>query len=200
MEHKKKNKYLIIGGIIALLAVVGTFFNDDQNPTVQPASPTVEQSAPADDNIQPEESTEADPDEHAFAKDPVVDEFVVAYNAIAAHPFTELEAGNIRTKYFGASGGYWFEMLNANDTENILVKINTTSETLEADDSAMAIVFHDAVKAIDPSLSDEEIAAHFNSFITLEYIGKQDLGKMEVEFHSTSAVNRNWFEIAAKPR
>lgn len=200
MEQKKKNKYLIIGGVIALLAVVGTFFNYGQNPTVQPASPTVEQSAPAEDNIQPEESTEAEPDEHAFAKDPVVDEFVVAYNAIAAHPFTELEVGNIRTKYFGASGGYEFEMLNANDTENILVTINTTPETLKADASAMATVFHDAVKAIDPSLSDEEIAAHFNSFITLEYSGKQDLGKMEVEFHPTSAVNRNWFAIAAKPR
>ena len=95
-------------------------------------------------------------------KDSVVNEFIASYNAISASPIESTEQGNIRTKYFTYSYGYYLELLHANDTDKIVVKINETNENADVGVPGMRDVFHDAAKAIDPSLTDDDIYGFFD--------------------------------------
>ena len=102
-------------------------------------------------------------------------------NSITQNEFTDISKGNIRTKYFAYSYGYYCELLNSNATNKINVTINETNDNADIGVSGMRDIFHDVAVTIDPSLSDEEVYAHFDEFgsycIRKNTIGQVDLTK-----------------------
>lgn len=118
-----------------------------------------------------------------FSEDPVVNAFVEAYNRLSSSPFSELEKGNIRTKYHGTSHGYYFELLHAANTDMIHISISQTNETVNAGMTGMRDVFIDVTRAIDQSIDSESAGAFFDSLLEGDVIVEDaSLGNTVVTF------------------
>ena len=92
-----------------------------------------------------------------YAEDEVVNRFIIEFNANSVYEITNISKGNIKTKYFGYANGRYLEMINANDAgaEAFCLKINGGQEA--SDKQMMYEVFREAVKILDPSITDEMI-------------------------------------------
>lgn len=137
-----------------------------------------------------------------IVNDQVVNNFINAYNKISPSPFTDIERGNISIKYFALSEGYWFELLDACDTEAIRVTINETNDTADQGIEGMKTVFLNVVKAIDQDLSEDEINSSFNSIVAGHKKREFELGKTDISFSYdmdfSSGHHRGWICVAAK--
>lgn len=138
-----------------------------------------------------------------FAEDIVVNKFIADYNALTNSQFSNISKGNIRTKYFAYSYGYRCELLNAADTKKICITINETNDNANVGISGMREVFHDVVKTIDLSLTDEEIYKHFDDLIAGETTVSDDVfGTMIITFvpdkELTSGYSRGHIQVAAQ--
>lgn len=118
-----------------------------------------------------------------YANDPVVNQFIIDYNAITTSAFTDISKGNIKTKYMAYSYGYYLELLDANDTGKIAVTINKTNDNANVGVSGMKEVFHDVAKSIDSSLSDDGINSYFDQLVSNTMMVENDtLGTIKVTF------------------
>ncbi|MGT2799315.1 hypothetical protein [Streptococcus marmotae] len=153
-------------GISALMVACGDTVNSEKEASVQQKS-----LAPSSSSSEVEK----------YVDDDIVNEFITAYNALSSSKLSNIEKGNIRTKFFAESQGYYLELLNAADTNKIHISINPTNETKENGLSGMAEIFHDVVKAVDQSLSDEEIDRSFQESIEKNVMVNQMLGSINIE-------------------
>lgn len=133
-----------------------------------------------------------------YVDDEVVNEFIRAYNNISESPFTSIEKGNIRTKYFALSYGYYFELLNAADTDEILVTIHETNENAALGIKGMRDAFRDSVKSIDATLSDEEINSYFDQYALEKRVEDRPFGKVLITFNPGTGRWRGWIKIKPK--
>lgn len=92
-----------------------------------------------------------------YAEDEVVNKFITEFNQNTTYEITDISKGNIRTKYFGYANGRYLEMINANDTgaKAFCLKINGGQDNV--DKQSMYAVFRDAIKVINPSITNEMI-------------------------------------------
>ena len=74
------------------------------------------------------------------------------------------------------------ELLHANDTDKISVTINQTNENSESGVAGMKEVFHDIVKSIESSLSDDEINNYFDNLMSNEIKTGPNLGTLKIEY------------------
>jgi len=74
------------------------------------------------------------------------------------------------------------ELLHANDTDKISVTINQTNENSESGVAGMKEVFHDIVKSIESSLSDDEINNYFDNLMSNEIKTGSNLGTLKIEY------------------
>ena len=141
-------------------------------------------------------------DEVKFADDEVVNAFNKAYNEISESDFTDISKGNIRTKYFASSYGYYCELLDANDTGKISITINETNETAELGTAGMDKVFFYTAKCIDSSLSDDDINNFFQSMVNSSAGIDFELGSMKISYFRdcelSNGHNRGHIEINAQ--
>ena len=124
-------------------------------------------------------------------------------NAITQNEFTDIIKGNIRTKYFAYSYGYYCELLNSNATNKINVTINETNDNADIGVSGIRDIFHDVAVTIAPALSDEEVYAHFDELVSNEYMKEGDvLGSMVILYvpdkELSSGHSRGHIEISAQ--
>jgi hypothetical protein len=117
-----------------------------------------------------------------YVDDKVVNDFIIKYNKNSSSNFKDIKKGNIKTKYFAISNGYYFELLNAADTNKMSITINATQETKDLGVLGMKQVFHDSTKVIDSSLNDEEINNFFDTLVSGKMSANQKLGKMLIDF------------------
>ena len=117
-----------------------------------------------------------------FADDKVVNDFINNYNDISNSPLENIKKGNIKIKYFATSYGYYLELLHANDTDKINVTINQTNENSSSGVAGMKEVFHDIVKSIESSLSDDDINNFFDKLISNEIKTGSNLGTLKIDY------------------
>ena len=118
-----------------------------------------------------------------YAKDKVVNNFIANYNSFSNSPIINIKRGNIRTKYFGETYGYAVEMLNANDTNKIVITINKTNENADIGMEGMKEIFHDSIKAIITDESEEYINRYFDDLLKNEYMVTKDaFNELEIMF------------------
>ena len=112
-------------------------------------------------------TTNNDFSQPAYAEDIVVNRFIIEFNSISGHMLSDIEKGNIRTKYYAYANECYVEMINANDeyAKCFSVSINGGKEINDRD--RMFGVFKQVVKTLDHSISEEQI----NS--TIEYLKSQ---------------------------
>lgn len=180
-----RNRLLgVLGTVILSMSLIGcntTQPSTDQNSTVSLEATTDETSDTAQEGT--EDGSEESEEAPMFSEDPVVNAFVEAYNGVSSSPFSELEKGNIRTKYHGTSHGYYFELLHAANTDMIHVSISQTNETVNAGMAGMRDVFIDVTRAIDQSIDSESSGAFFDSLLAGDVIVEDaSLGNTVVTF------------------
>ena len=107
------------------------------------------------DNTTDTSNTETSP--IVYAEDEVVNRFITEFNSNSIYEITDISKGNIRTKYFGYANGRYLEMINANGTgaEAFSLTINGGQEA--NDKQTMYEVFREAVKILEPSITDKMI-------------------------------------------
>lgn len=120
--------------------------------------------------------------ESQIVEDEVVNDFINRYNAISKSPLENIKKGNIRTKYFADSYGYYLELLNSNATNKIAVTINETNETADDGVAGMKDVFHDVMKVIDETRTDDEINSYFNDLISNKYLTEDSFGTIDIVY------------------
>lgn len=90
-----------------------------------------------------------------FESDDIVNDFFIKYNSIAIHQITPdmIKRGNIDTKAIVYADGFNIEIINVSGrTLDISIKTNPENEK-----TVLLTVFSDCIKAMNPTLSDEEI-------------------------------------------
>ena len=117
-----------------------------------------------------------------YVDDRIINEFINSYNQHSNSPLENIKKGNIKIKYFASSYGYYLELLHANDTDKISVTINQTNENSESGVAGMKEVFHDIVRAIESSLSDDEINSYFDNLVSNETITDSNLGSLKIKY------------------
>lgn len=68
-------------------------------------------------------------------------------------------------------------MLNANDTNKIVLTINKTEEDENIGMEGMKEVFHDAIKVINSDVSEEDINNYFDNLVSKEYMVTEEVFK-----------------------
>ena len=117
-----------------------------------------------------------------YVDDRIINDFINSYNQNSNSPLENIKKGNIKIKYFASSYGYYLELLHSNDTDKINVTINQTNENSEFGVAGMKEVFHDIVKSIESSLSDDEIDSYFDNLMSNEIKTGSNLGTLKIEY------------------
>ena len=117
-----------------------------------------------------------------YVDDRIINEFINSYNQNSNSPLENIKKGNIKIKYFASSYGYYLELLHANDTDKINVTINQTNENSSSGVAGMKEVFHDIVKSIETSLSDDEVNNYFDNLVLNETITDSTLGSLKISY------------------
>lgn len=138
-----------------------------------------------------------------YAEDEVVNNFIENYNSFSNSPIDNIEKGNIRTKYFGETFGYFIEMINSNDTNKISVTINKTNENANIGMDGMKEVFHDVIKTIIGNIPDEDINSYFDKLVSNEYmLTEEAFDNLEITFFPDKELSkgqsRGHIEIRSK--
>ena len=109
--------------------------------------------------IEPEED-----EVNKYAEDDSIDQFITDYNAISQYQMTDIEKGNIRTKYFGHTNDCYIEMINATGelVEAFCVTINGGNN--EEITEKMFEVFPEFIHTLDSSVTDEQIQQAITDF------------------------------------
>jgi rubredoxin len=164
-DMKPALKYGIIAVAWLLFLVMGSsgYIGADVPQTDAPSSynETVQGDQTTDNSSLDNQSNEV---AATYAEDTVVNRFITEFNENSAYEITDISEGNIRTKYFGYANGRRLEMINANEAaaEAFCLKINGGQEA--SDKQTMYEVFREAVKILDPSVTDEMIDATLAEF------------------------------------
>lgn len=138
-------------------------------------------------------------DKPKYAEDEVVNNFIKNYNSLSNSPIINIEKGNIRTKYFGETYGYLIEMLNANDTNKIVLTINKTEKNENIGMEGMKEVFNDAIKVIIPDISEEDINNYFDNLINNEYMVTEEVfNQIEILFVPDKELSYGHIKISSK--
>ncbi len=128
--------------------IKGTILGDDVVDSVE----LVDNRNAENDNKEEKSDSETN-----YAEDELVDKFITDYNSIAKYEITDIEKGNIRTKYFGVTNGCYTEMINSTGAAAGYFWVSIGCGTTDDMTDKMIEVFPDVIRALDSSVSDDEI-------------------------------------------
>lgn len=102
-----------------------------------------------------------------FETDVIVNNFFVAYNAIAESPIdvTEIEKGNIKTKAIVYIDDFSMEVINATDFLSVSISVDPENE-----DTKLLSIFSTCIKAMYPNVTDDEISTAWNAIHETGYL------------------------------
>lgn len=158
-DMKPAVKYGIIAVAWLLFFVIGMSGNSETDVPQTDTPPSHTESVQGDQTTDNNDaiSTDGTGETVIYAEDNIVNRFITEFNQNTAYEITDISKGNIRTKYFGYANGRYLEMINATGAgaEAFCLTINGGQEA--TDKQTMYEVFREAVKILDPSITDEMI-------------------------------------------
>ena len=102
-------------------------------------------------------NTKKETPKNKYAEDDVVNNFITLYNGSSLNIMTDIEKGNIRTKYYGKVLGHSVEMINANSATAGYFSISIYGSNDETDIDNIISIYKDMVKITDNSISSEKV-------------------------------------------
>lgn len=159
----------LLSSLTVMLALIGCGGKIDNTSEIPEISMTeVEESEVTETSVHPsynesvqgEQATDTSGTETisiAYAEDEVVNRFITEFNSNSKYEITDISKGNIRTKYFGSVNGRYLEMINANDAYAAAFCLTINGGQEVSDKQTMYEVAREAIKVLDPSITDEMI-------------------------------------------
>lgn len=112
-----------------------------------------------------------------FEDNEFVNDFFVNYQEISNTEFSDYSSSRKYT-CSAANSGYWFVVSHFSNTNELNVRIEETNDTADAGVPAMRDVYFYTVKALDNTLSDEDIYTIFDNREELK--GEQTLNSLTI--------------------
>ena len=101
--------------------------------------------------------------ENVFCEDIVINRFITEFNGKSGYAFSNIQKGNIKTKYYAYANECYVEMVNA--TNAFYITIDGGKEIV--DRNRMFNVFKQVVKTLDSNATDSQIVT------AIEYLESQ---------------------------
>lgn len=164
-QKNRKATILSIAAVVVFIAIISAIPMqidsnqvDSNQSTSSPAPATTvaeqELTAIADENDEQNE----------YAADDLVNRFITEFNSQSAYPITDISQGNIRTKYYCTSHGCRIEIINATTAAADTFNVSIGGGNADDGEEKMFNVFIEAVKILDPSVTDEQINIAITEF------------------------------------
>lgn len=155
-----KKLLVLLLSLLVILSLVGCDYTEPKteissdNNTLQNIT---ENNKEKSEQNSTEQTTDSIEEEIVYATDDIVNRFIKEFNASSSFQMSNIEKGNIRTKFFAYANDCYIEMINANDAgaECFSISVNGGKEDLERD--KMFDVAVDVIRTLDPSISAEKI-------------------------------------------
>lgn len=148
--------------ILALAMVIAFVSCDDDTPEpeeIAPPSPSAVESAPAE--AEPEAEPEEEEAPVLFESDAIVNDFLIAYNALSGTPAVNIEKGNIRTKAICSNDGVYMVVIHAPEFLSVSIEGVVDEQLTDA--------FGAALRAVCAEFTDEEISAAIDEITNNRY-------------------------------
>lgn len=174
---RKKNmkpaiKYSIIAVAWIVFLIIGLTAGDKETDVpqtdVSSYTESVQKEQATDNSIENETNNQATEALLVYAEDEVVNRFITEFNDNSTYEITDISKGNIRTKYFGYANDRYLEMINANGAEAKAFCLTINGGQENVDKQSMYDVCREAVKILDPSITDEMIDTAFSDFDSID--------------------------------
>lgn len=117
-----------------------------------------------------------------YSDNETINQFMTEYNSITESQFTDINDSSRDYNCYASSYGYWFEMRDLDDG-SFEVLIDQTDEVFDEGMPGMKDAFHDTVKTLDPSLSDDEINGFYDELLQAEHMVEDEkIGNITVQY------------------
>ena len=150
---KKIKIILIIIGALLIIGAIQSCTNKDN-----PEESTITEQEQAEET---KEETNV-----LFEDDEVINDFFTKYQELSNTEFKDYSSSK-DFKCSAENSGYWFDVAHyhnsVNDEITLDIRINESNETADAGVSAMRDVYYYTVKALDNTLSDDDIYKIFDN-------------------------------------
>ena len=123
---------------------------------------------------------ETEPVMEYFETDLIVNNFFVAYNAIAERPIDAIEIGkgNIRSKALVSIDDFNMEVINATNYLSVSISVDPENE-----DTKLLSIFSSCIKAMYPNFTDDEISTVWNAIhATGYYVENYDFNGIKITY------------------
>lgn len=167
----KKKKLIIIGIIIVL--IIGTLMNCADDSKKEESNTSADKTT--EENIAEEEKT------ILFEDDEEVNKFFVDYQNLSNTEFKDFSSSR-KYKCYAENSGYEYEVGHYHNTETgeetVGIRISQTNDTADAGVPAMREAYYYTVKALNNTLSDEDIYNIFDN--REEFKGENTLSNIRI--------------------
>ena len=101
-----------------------------------------------------------------YVDDTVVNNFIKNFKAVSNYELTDIQKGNIRTKYFVNINGQYCQLLNAINAETNYFEIIINGENQENDIDKIVNVYKEVIKSLDSTITAAQINDTISKYIT----------------------------------
>ena len=138
--------WVVVVLIFSLLSFIGTDETDNKK-----------ENTNSNNNQNNAEIVNPEEKENEYAEDNIVNEFIKQFKTTSNYELTDIEKGNIRTKYFAHINGQSCELLNATGTTANYFQITIYGGNNDGDIDKIIKVYEEVIKTLDPTISKTQI-------------------------------------------
>lgn len=183
-EDKIWNKWWFWGVIILLLIIMGFTGTDVENEEINNSNKLEELNVPST-------VVEQEEQEEKYADDIVINNFIRDFKTISNYELTNIQKGNIRTKYSVDINGQYCQLLNATDNQANYFEIIINGGNKKDDVNKIVNIYKEVVKALDSTIEESQIndtiSTHINSKSTLTTFNIND--KITVKYYPSVSLS-----------
>ena len=145
--------------IIVILIIVSSYGTEIQNKGKNNYN-NMENSNISNTVINQEEN------DNEYADDIVINKFIKNFKKVSSYELTNIQKGNIRTKYFVNINGQYCQLLNniGNETNDFEITINGGNK--EGDVDKIANVYKEVIKSLDSNITEAQINDTISTYIS----------------------------------
>ena len=178
---KRVSFFLILLLTILLITSCGGS-SDEEISSEQSENTTVEEDSAEDTNEQ-------------YVNNEAINDFIISFNAQSEEKLQDIDNSSRNYKATASCDGYWLTIEDLSD--EFRVNIDETNDTAEAGVSGMKSMFFTVTKALDSSISDDDINNWFDENTT-GYMSESNLGSLEIHFYPDTENSRGHIQIVRK--
>lgn len=167
MENKDEKiwkKWWFWVAIILLLIILSFIGTDVQNQEMNNSNNNLENLNVSNIITNQEEKA------NEYADDIVINNFIRDFKTVSNYEVTNVQKGNIRTKYFVNINGQYCQLLNATDSEANYFEIIINGGNQKDDVDKIVNVYKEVIKTLDSTIMESQINDTVSTYISSQNV------------------------------